>query len=469
MADTISPARIATLSVLEKLRKTAKASLPTQADIPLPVMLDEQCRRLKLDSRDAGLTTELVCGVLRTESRLQRVLHPFLRKPESLPAGMRELLLMAAYELLNLDAIPPRATLHQTVSLARKRFGAGMGGLANAVLRALSQAVERGEAQHTFEQYRNTLAFPESVPEKEGQALADAASLPLWLAEMWWNQYGSTAWSFAENATHRAMPSYRINAQLSSDEQDALRQTLSTLGGEPCGAYGFLFDDTCKPPHAERITRLSGAESAGHLSRQGLGSQHVVEEIVAAVRSYGEKLPPHAPLWDACCGRGGKTCGLIEQGINVSLASDPSAMRLDALRQQLKRLHLPEPQLENADVANMRTRIAHPLPLILVDAPCSGTGTLARNPELRLRLTPERLAEAVRLQSMILEDVWPCLAPGGLLFYATCALNKAENESQMEAFSARHPKAEILQQGLTLPSSLGQDALFLAVIRKGIE
>lgn len=486
-SSNISPARMAALAVLEKLRKTAKTE---SGDKPLPALLDEQCRRLNLDSRDAGLATELVCGVLRAESRLQLVLQPFVRKPDSLPAGMRELLLMAAYELLKLDTIPARATLHQSVSLARKRFGAGMAGLANAVLRALNQTVESGEAQSIFVgaiQNRNA----ESMKGSTAKSLAEAGSLPLWLAKMWLEQYGDAAWTFAENAGLRALPSFRLNARLATAKQDALRQTLAKLGGESYGAYGFLFPETLDNVlQTSRAKLLVESESAGELSRQGLGSQAVVAEIVMAMHRYGCSLS--APLWDACCGRGGKTCGLLEQGVNVQLASDPSSERLAALQQNLHRLHLSTPRLEHADITTLAPSFSTPatmavqghhtpavgggqhslisspsFPLILIDAPCSGTGTLARNPELRLRLTPKRLADAVRLQASIVEDAWNCLADNGLLFYATCALNKAENEGQVATLSARHAEAVVLEQGLRLIDAPGgHDALFLAIVRK---
>ena len=103
--------------------------------------------------------------------------------------------------------------------------------------------------------------------------------------------------------------------------------------------------------------------------------------------------------------------------------------------------------------------------MILLDVPCSGTGTLARNAELRLRLSPERLREAARMQASILEHAWTRLLPGGALFYVTCALNGEENENRVEAF-AREKSGRLVEKQMFLPAFPGQDALFLAVIRK---
>lgn len=108
---------------------------------------------------------------------------------------------------------------------------------------------------------------------------------------------------------------------------------------------------------------------------------------------------------------------------------------------------------------------------ILLDAPCSGTGTLARNPELRLRLSPDKLKAAVALQSELLDAVWASLRPGGMLIYSTCALNREENEDQLTAFLSRTADARLEEQELILPErpeEEGQDILFHALLRRSV-
>jgi 16S rRNA (cytosine967-C5)-methyltransferase len=133
----------------------------------------------------------------------------------------------------------------------------------------------------------------------------------------------------------------------------------------------------------------------------------------------------------------------------------------------VRRLGLPEPKAVCAPEQDVHAAY----PLILLDVPCSGTGTLGRVPELRIRLTPEKLNEAERLQAEILEDAWECLLPGGMLFYVTCALNRKENEGRIAKFLAEHRAehggdASLVEQRLFLPSLPGHDALFLAVLNK---
>ena len=140
MAESASSARAAAVALLESLHGAPD-------DTPLPVLVDRVARRQNLDIRDTALLTELICGVLRTEKRLWALLKPFLRKPDSLPKPLRFLLLTAAYELLFLDHIPSRATVHQAVSLAGRRYGSALGGVANAVLRALDRDLDRVRAE----------------------------------------------------------------------------------------------------------------------------------------------------------------------------------------------------------------------------------------------------------------------------------------------------------------------------------
>jgi 16S rRNA (cytosine967-C5)-methyltransferase len=214
----------------------------------------------------------------------------------------------------------------------------------------------------------------------------------------------------------------------------------------------------------EEQAELARLEAEGFVSRQGVSSQLVTEAAARLIAQDAEFA--RAELWDACCGRGGKTTALLEKGVRVTLSSDPAQFRVDELKRAVQRLGLPEPRVECA----MEQEVAASFPLIMLDVPCSGTGTLGRVPELRLRLSPEKLSEAERLQALLLEDAWGKLQPGGMLFYVTCALNRRENEGQIERFLSVHGAeggdARLLEQRLFLPELPGHDALFFAVLKK---
>ena len=208
------------------------------------------------------------------------------------------------------------------------------------------------------------------------------------------------------------------------------------------------------------VNPVAGLRNArrGDMTRQGATSQLAAEYLASWLEKEGLK---DAPLWDACCGRGGKTTALLEKSVHVAFASEPSSFRLEELKAAITRLALPRPRL----FCGQAQEVEESFPLILLDVPCSGTGTLARNAELRLRLSPERLEEASRLQASILEHAWSRLLPGGALFYVTCALNRAENENRVEAF-AREKGGRLVEEKMFLPAFPGQDTLFMAILRK---
>lgn len=463
-ARNTSPARSAAAALLETLCRHP------DKDVPLPVLLEEQSARRRLTPRDMALTMELVYGVLRTEKRLWALLTPFLRKPDSLPAPLKILLLTASYELLFLDHIPSRATLHQTVDMARRRFGPAMGGLVNAVLRGLDNRTAQSRAEDN--------AFSARMPETNSTAadVARLGSLPDWLADLWIRDYGpDQAWRFARRSSVKPAPSWRVN--MTRPDSAALLRDLTAAGALPVGQSCLLvpsegLSEKTDTAHdhpsaldrsAQDIPVWKSLEDQGRITRQGTGSVLLAEHLAAIIRR--DPALAEAPLWDACCGRGGKTCALLEHGVHVALSSDPAPRRLQALRASLQRLKLPAPDILLGTVQERATDFPARFPLILLDAPCSGTGTLARNAELRLRLTPHRLKEAADLQAQLLRHAWTALASGGLLAYATCALNKAENEDQVRAFLTATPDARLMEQRLFEPDAPGQDTLFLALLR----
>ena len=415
---------------------------------PLPVMLARASQAAGLSARDAALLSELVYGVLRRHALLDSLLAAFLRKPGALSSQVGMTLRLGLYELLFMDSIPARATVSEYVALARRRFGQGVGGLVNGVLRSADREAD-------------------VLREKAAQAApAEAASIPAWLMSLWEAQFGTEAAAgFASNTLAHAAPCWRVN--MAKDGAAAFRDERLASGYAAVGREGFTSFGLEKPREdaQQELSDLARLEEQGVLSRQGVSSQLVAEHIAARVLQHPALR--EAPLWDSCCGRGGKSLALLEKGVRVSLASDPAQFRVDELLASARRLGLTAPETVCAPAQDVDAEF----PLILIDVPCSGTGTLGRVPELRLRLTPEKLNEAERLQGEILEHAWACLQPGGLLFYVTCALNRKENEGRIARFLAVHGEekggeARLCEQRLFLPELPGHDALFLAVLEK---
>ncbi len=441
---SVSGARKGALEVLHQLFRHPEDTTP------LPVLLTRQAAGL--EARDASLCAELTYGVLRRHALLDTALAGFLKKPEALSAQVRMLLRLGTYEILFMDGIPARATVNELVNLARRRFGQGLGGLVNGVLRSVDRQAEalRAGADRTL------LALESGNLDAAG--MAEATSLPLWLTKMWAEQYGEREACFmAANTLKHPAPCWRANLKKAWGEM-LVRHWLER-GYAPVGQGGFSAQGLEKG-RAEEGELLASFEARGDLTRQGASSQLVTEYLASWMAEAGLT---DTPLWDACCGRGGKTTALLEKGVRVELASEPAAFRLEELKAALLRLRLPWPQLRCAQAQ----RIEESFPLILLDVPCSGTGTLARNAELRLRLSPARIADIARVQADILVHAWRNLQPGGALFYVTCALNRDENEGRIEAFLREQGRdGRLVEQRLFAPLFPGQDALFLAILRK---
>ena len=423
-------AREAALRVLER----------TGIRTPVQALLDTSLTGGEFSRQEAALTTELVYGCLRMERRLWWILGQFLKNPEKIPAGMRLMLIMAAYEILHLDRIPPHASVNAAVDAVRGRFGQGLSRVANGVLRSLLRLMEQEDVL-AANFYASRIADPL-------ECMAIRHALPTWIIRLWVDAYGA---SRAEAMAHamELVPHACIRVNAARQEWEALRGLLAQEGS----AFGTVGVRLTPGQHPEFLRKYLGQ---GKISLHGAGSQLVLDAL------HPETWP--GPVWDACAGRGGKTLALIERGVPVLAASDTYRPRLRGLRDDAKRLGL-EPPLLFCGSAEFPALRETPR-TILLDVPCSGLGTLARHPDLRTLRTPEQVEELVALQRRILDAVWPLLPVGGKLAYITCTMNPAENEDQITAFLKRTPHAALLEQWQGEPDDFGTDLMFGALLEK---
>lgn len=436
-ARSAATSRSVALSVLEH-------AVREQQTAPVQALLDNALGQCALSRQDAALATELVYGYLRWELRLSWLLGLFLQKPEKLPPTMLLMLGLAAYELLHLDKVPARATVHTCVETVRRRFGQGLSRVTNGVLRGLA-GLET--APHDLDLYATQIHDPVRL-------ISVFHAVPEWIVRLWLDAFGEERTQVLAEAAH-ATPwtGIRINAH----RADAL-QLKNQLGQDAAtshaaGHWGLCFDPRSKPSGLHRL------HQSGHLSFQGVSSQQALAAL----------WPTQAQdrVWDACAGRGGKTFALMEQGVNVTLASDTSAARLAGMAHDAFRLGLAVPQryLGSAE---------HPaftsfMDTILLDVPCSGLGTLARRPDLRRLQRPEHLPPLYALQQRLLQAAWERLAVGGRLVYITCTVNPLENQRPIDNHLAAHADAELENQwsnAFDATPETGADRMFGVTLRK---
>jgi 16S rRNA (cytosine967-C5)-methyltransferase len=329
-----------------------------------------------LKAEDRNLTTALVMGVLRWQIALDARLAKLLARPDQRLAEPVALVLrMGAFQLLHMDRIPPHAVLNESVELCRAAGEPHASGMVNAVLRKLSAAQKPG--QRIFES-------PAAFAERLGH--------PRWLVERWVANYGR------EGAL--AICEY--------DQQEPIA--------------GGLFGKADGLPEEP-------ASTEGELQMDD-GSR-LVAELTAAALPFTDGH--QARVWDCCAAPGGKTLTLARLLPDAEiLATDVSGRRLAQMQARLRRFAYAEKircSVMDATVAD----VTGMFDLILCDVPCSGTGTLARNPEIRHLLKEAELQRQAKRQREILAAALGRLAPGGRLVYSTCSLEPEENEAVLTA------------------------------------
>lgn len=356
---------------------------------------------------DAGLATELTLGVLRWRRLLDILLERQLKKPTArldLPVAIA--LRMGLYQLRFLERVPPRAAVNESVELVKRAKKSSAASLVNAVLRRLSDEAKRPAEE----------LLPPNVSPAE--RLAIVYSHPTWMVERWLSRFG-------EGRTIRLLAANNRAPRLSCVVHETNLQHQISRSLEKDGL------------HVEpgRLLRSAFAVSGGSPARMEIFRQGWISVQDEASQAIPLLLDVHEGdrVLDLCAAPGGKTAPLVRAAgaRGLVVAADRHAHRLRAMREQFMRLALRNVKLVELDATQ-------PLPFdvkfqrILVDAPCSGTGTLARHPEIRWRLKPSQLAELHELQVTMLASAAVQLASGGRLVYSTCSMEMEENEEVVE-------------------------------------
>jgi 16S rRNA (cytosine967-C5)-methyltransferase len=382
----------------------------------------------RMPPRERAWVHELTYGATRLRGRLDHLLNLHLdRGVASLDPPVLTLLRMGAYQLLRMGSVPSYAAVSQTVSQVREEAGRGAGGMANAVLRALSR---EGGGEHRFPAFEN---------DPLGN-LASWGSHPEWLLERWIGRFGPDETRKLVEVNNR-IPSLHLRP-LGVPLPEA-RARLEAVG---IGAQEDL-------PGSGTLELEGGTDPV-----TALGVLPALIQDPAAGLVVGWVGPVAGrEVADLCAAPGGKGLGLAAEGARV-VGMDLSPSRLRLMAETVNRLHL----AVGLVVGRGEAPPFRPRDVVLVDAPCSGTGTLARHPDARWRLQPETLGTLTGVQDRILDGAAEIVRPGGLLVYSTCTLEPEENGGRVEAFLGRHP-GFIVEDGESAPPQVRRDA-FLEVL-----
>jgi 16S rRNA (cytosine967-C5)-methyltransferase len=383
----VSPARKASFSILLSIERGKGHS-------------DELLRATDvsaLNPADRNLTTTLVMGVLRWQLSLDQQIQAHLKKPNArLDAEVRIALRLGAFQILHLDRIPVRAAIDESVELTKSaghRFASGM---VNAVLRKLAAAG----------------AEPPSP---------EMSAYPAWMVDRWTQQFGDdTACSICRAGQFAAPLTLRF---VDSDaEQELIHAGIQFEPGELLTRARIVLTGD---------VTATAAFQQGRVRIQDEGSQ-----LIAEIAGQG------STILDCCAAPGGKTMILAERNASAHVvACEASQSRLNAMRERVMQFG-ERIELRHADATQLQFESL--FDLVLADVPCSGTGTLGRNPEIRHRLRRDDFARQAERQREILTRAVNAAKPGGRIVYSTCSLEREENEDVISAVLAQKRSACIV-------------------------
>lgn len=365
-----------------------------------------------LEARDADLVREISLGVLRNLSRLDHVLSSAARRPlREMPREMLDSLRVALYQILFLDRIPAHAAVALAVDDVRDVSGETFSKVANGILRTL---LRTGHLDRIL---------PEPAP--VSRRLAVEFSLPEW-------------WVMRLLASHDEEEARRIAADLNRPSTIDLAVNL-----RKASVSSVLAGLASLEIRAERVAGIEGAirlpeETRPPLALLNDGSAAVVDLSAQWVASLVQ-APPCGRVLDAAAAPGGKSLVVSSLFPSATLvSSELEVSRIERLAANAASWRLPQ-RILAADMLRAPFRAAL-FDVVILDAPCSGTGTMRKNPEIRWQLDPSGLARHSERQAALIRAAAVLVAPGGALLYSTCSLEPEENEAVVGAFLEEHSK-----------------------------
>jgi len=425
--------------------------------------LERELQRHPLEGADRALATELAYGAIRQRRLLDAWLDVLGKVPAARqPPKLRWLLHLGLYQLLFSSRVPASAAVSTTVELAKRGKLGRLAPVANGLLRACGRR-RAGAGPEPWDGLGPLPgdATPGATPDPAA-AFGLRHSLPAWLAQLVLQWLPPAAQPGAAEAFGRACnqpPALDLRVNPLRTSRDAVLAAFAAAGLEAAPL----------PDLPNGLTLLGRSGELRALPGYAEGHWCVQDRSAQAVGLLLAPQPGERIL-DACAAPGGKSTHLAElMGDQGEVwAVDCSEGRLRRVGVNAARLGLQSIHTLAADAAALTAEQPEWLgsfDRILLDAPCSGLGTLARHADARWRITPEAIAELVLLQRQLLEALLPLLKPGGQVVYATCTVHPAENAELLEGFLVDHPSWQRLQQWQRWPEPSGGDGFFAALLQ----
>ena len=428
-------------------------------------------RRPTIDGRERRLVNGLVYGVIRWQKQLDWVLDRFINPRFQLDARHRNILRLGAFQLLHLDGIPAHAAIFETVQLAasRRRKSSGdrkTAGFINAVLRSIQRE-------------GTSIAYP-PLNTNPTEHIAYSLSYPTWLVKRWLQTRGvSWTLAFCRASNQTAPLAFRVNTLLTQREE--VCQFLEMKG--LTASLSKIAPDGI----ALKNRTITAFDTTGELTLKDILNRNDIYVQDESAMLVAHLLSPEEAgfIVDLCAAPGGKTTHLAHLMRNTGkiIAVDTSAEKIALLQKNCRRVNAHNVETRVMDATKADLAFIKTADAVLIDAPCSGFGTLRRHPDIRWNKTLKQVHALREIQYNLLKNAAPHIKPGGILVYSTCSIEPMENEEVIQRFLADFPmyKVEnarrflptvplsaITPQGFvqTFPHEHGVDGAFAARLRR---
>ena len=380
-------------------------------DVALNRVLKSQSKSVEISQADRSFACELVYGIVRRQRTLDALIDLLGKKRAAQqPPDLRIILHIGLYQLRYLDRIPTSAAVNTSVELAKENEIAKLSGVVNGLLRQYIRQAEAGD--------------PLQLPNDAIASLGVMHSFPDWIVETWLEQ----------------LPVAEVDRLLSwfnqSPKIDLRVNILKTSVAEVETAFKAANLSVARIPKIPQGLRIEGAGAVTDLPGYKQG-WWVIQDSSAQLVTHLLDPQPGETIIDACAAPGGKTTHIAELMGDKGqiIACDRAEKRLNKVRENAARLQLNSIQVKAGD---SRKQDFVDVDRVLLDAPCSGLGTLHKRPDLRWRQSSQSIKELFKLQSELLEQTASWVKPKGILVYATCTLNILENEKVIQSFLANN-------------------------------
>jgi 16S rRNA (cytosine967-C5)-methyltransferase len=386
----------------------------------IDVVVDRLLGKFQLANVDRGLFTELVHGIVRRKRTLDAIIDRLAKQPaHRQPPNLRQLLRLGLYQLRYLDRIPASAAVNTTVDLAKANGLTGLAGVVNGILRQyIRLQTEGGEVLN--------------LPLDPIGRLGTLHSFPDWLVEHWVTEIG-------EDETEQLCQAFNCVPKIE------LRVNILKIDRVKLIDIFQSVDISVIPiPNVPQGLQLIGNVGAIDKLPGYEEGWWTIQDSSAQLVTHLLDPQPGETVIDACAAPGGKTTHMAELMGNTGriLALDKTASRLKKLQQNLDRLQLSGVNILTGDSCTL-SELTGTADRVLLDAPCSGLGTLHRRADARWQKTLPQIEELAKLQTRLLANTATWVKPGGVLVYATCTVHPLENDRVITPFLAAHPEWHI--------------------------